>query len=372
MASSSFRPTRRNVLALPAIALLSSRTNAATPIIDAAGRRVTLAKPAERIVVGFYAEEFTAIAGADGWARVVGLSKRQWTVNRAAIWRRYLAAVPRLGDIADVGAWEDQTFSAEKVLALKPDLLIVPPWALTAHTAQIAPLQAAGIPVLVADYNAQLPEKHTASTLAIGAAIGADERARELADLYATRVADTMTRARKAGRAPRVYVEIGMGGPGVIGNSYRETMWGRIVDTIGATNIANGAIPTGFNPMSPEKVLAAAPEFIFITGSSWAGQPNAVRLGYDVDLATARSSLRPYLDRPGWAALPAVKSGNLFTLEHSLTRSLMDWISMQYIAKQLYPEHFGDADPATALRDFHDRYLPVAFAGTWMARLTDG
>ena len=33
--------------------------------------------------------------------------------------------------------------------------------------------------------------------------------------------------------------------------------------------------------MSPN-VLAAAPDFIFITASSWAGSPNAVRAGYDV------------------------------------------------------------------------------------------
>ena len=256
------------------------------------------------------------------------------------------------------------------MLALKPDLLIVPPWALSAHAAQMAPIHAAGIPVMVVDYNAQSPEKHVTSTVAIGTAIGAIERAKELSELYLARLNDTTARAKKAGRSPKVYIELGMGGPGVVGNSYSATMWGRIVDLIGATNIANGAIPSGFNPMAPEKVLAALPDFIFITGSSWANQPNAVRLGYDVDLETARASLRPYLQRPGWETLPAVKSGNVFTIEHSLTRSLMDWISMQYIAKQLYPDEFSDVEPEKALREFHRRYLPVAYEGTWMARLT--
>ena len=370
MSIAKMRLSRRAALALPFACSVASRSHAAIPIVDAIGRNVVLEKPAERIVVGFYAEEFAAIAGAVGWDRVVGLSKRQWAVNRTRIWQRYLEAVPRLGTMADVGAWEDQSFSAEKVLALRPDLVIVPPWALTAHGAQMAPIQAAGIPVIVADYNAQSPEKHVAGTIAIGAAIGAAARAKELADLYVARVGDTMTRARKAGRSPKVYVEIGMGGPGVIGNSYSNTMWGRIVDLIGATNIANGAIPSGFNPMAAEKVLAAQPDFIFITGSSWANQPHAVRLGYDVDIETARASLGPYLQRPGWDTLPAVRLGNVFTIEHSLTRSLMDWISMQYIAKQLFPTEFADVDPAHALRDYYERYLPVRYAGTWMARLT--
>jgi ABC-type Fe3+-hydroxamate transport system substrate-binding protein len=253
---------------------------------------------------------------------------------------------------------------------LRPDLLIVPSWYVNERGQLLAPLQAAGVPVVAVDYNSQDPERHVSSTLAIGAAIGMEERARRLATLYRDKITEITALAAKAGRRPKVYIEIGMNGPDVFGNTYRNTMWGRMIDLIGAENIANSAIPSGFAPMAAEQVLAARPDFIFITGSSWANQPRAVRLGYDVDLAAARASLAQYLSRAGWSELPAVKSGNVFTIEHTLTRSLMDWISLQYIAKQLYPEFFANTDPEQALRDYHAEFLPVAYSGTWMARLS--
>jgi hypothetical protein len=45
------------------------------PITDAVGRSITLTAPAERIVLGFNYEEYTAIAGPEGWDRVVGVAE---------------------------------------------------------------------------------------------------------------------------------------------------------------------------------------------------------------------------------------------------------------------------------------------------------
>lgn len=39
---------------------------------------------------------------------------------------------------------------------------------------------------------------------------------------------------------------------------------------------------------------------------------------------------------------------------------------MLYIAKRLWPGTFEDADPVAALAEYHARFLPVAFSGTWM------
>jgi len=47
----------------------------------------------------------------------------------------------------------------------------------------MAQIEAAGIPVLVVDYNAQNVEKHVAGTLALGQATGKAARAEELAAL---------------------------------------------------------------------------------------------------------------------------------------------------------------------------------------------
>lgn len=337
-------------------------------ITDVMGRSVKLAQPATRAVVGFYPDEFSAIAGPDGWDRVVGFAKRQWSVNRAMIWDRYRKAIPRLEQIEDVGLWEDQSFNAEKVLALRPDIVIVPSWAYKANLAKMEPLEAAGIPVITVDYNAQELASHVASTLAIGLAMGKEARARELADLYTNRLQDIQERAKRAKRNPSIYVEIGYS-PETFGNTYSKSMWGQMVESIGANNIANGAILPGWGPIAPEKVLAAKPDFILITGSSWINQKSSVRLGYAATEEDARASLRPFLNRPGWDGLPAVQNRKVFTVEHTLSRSLMDWASLQFIAKQLYPDEFADVDPIQSLREFHEKYLPVRFEGVWMLNL---
>jgi len=337
----------------------------AVEVRDALGRVVRLARPAERIVLGFNFEEFTAIARPAGWRRVVGYSRVQWAVNRAANWRRYAAVIPGLAGLPDVGTTEDSSFSIEQVLALRPDLVILPQWSFDALGVAVRQFEALGIAVLVIDYNSEIPDRHVASTLAMGAATDASARAAALAAFYRDGIGDIARRT--AGVQPaKVYVELGMGGPGIIGNSYNKGMWGRLLDLIGADNIARDHVPGAWGPLSPEYVLAADPYAIFIAGSSWANQPSAVRTGYDVDPATLRRSLAPYLERPGWSGLSAVRAGRVYAIEHGLARSLTDVIAMQFIAKALYPARFADVDPEANLRRYHETYLPIRFEGTWM------
>jgi ABC-type Fe3+-hydroxamate transport system substrate-binding protein len=337
------------------------------PITDALGRTVALKAPVERIVVGFNFEEFTAVAGAAGWDRVVGLDRHQWENNRRASWTRYQEAIPRLPTLADVGDTEKDTFSVERVLGLKPDVLVTLAAGYTSRAPLMAQVEQAGVPILVVDYNAQTLEKHVASTLALGEATGNADRAHALADLYAQRQGDIQRRVEGRPR-PRVYVELGYGGPAVFGNTYNNAMWGRIVEFAGGT-IASGRIPTGWAPISPEYVLAAASEYIFITASSWANEPNAVRAGYDYDIEITRRTLAPYAGRPGWNALLAIRDNELHAIETGLSRSLWDWTGTEYIAKQLHPEVFGDIDPVESLRRYHEQFLPVKFEGCWMARV---
>jgi ABC-type Fe3+-hydroxamate transport system substrate-binding protein len=339
-------------------------------IADALGRTVTLKGPAERIVLGFNYEEFTAVAGPAGWDRVVGFGRALWTDWRPSTFKRYAVPIPRLLNMPDVGNTDDGTFSLEKVLALRPDLVIIAEWSFGVLAEQVRQLEALGVPVLVIDYNAEIPERHAASTIALGQATGNAERGRTLAALYLDRIKDVQRRAAGAGTHPRAYIELGQGGSGVVGNTYWQGMWGRLLDQVGARNIAAGRIPKAWGPLSPEYVLAANPDAIFIAGSSWVGRPSAVLTGYDTPVELTRARLAPYAQRDGWQGLAAIRGGELHAIEHGLCRALFDYTATQYLAKQLYPEAFADIDPVAELRRFHEQFLPVAFEGTWMTRLT--
>lgn len=369
--------SRRSALALPLAMLARPALAAPIQVTDALGRVVTLKALPERIVVNFNFEEFTAAGGAAAWDRVVGFSRGLWADWRAGSYRRYLPAIPRLATLGDVGHTDDGGFIIEKVIALRPDLLLLADWAFQTLKPQVAQLEALGVPTVVIDYNAQIPERHLASTRALGLVTGQPARGEALASLYAAKLADIQARAARGiaadgGRKRKVYVELGQGGADVVGNTYWRGMWGRMIDLIGADNIAANRLAGAGNwgPLNPEYVIAANPDAIFIAGSSWANRPNAVLTGFDADLATTRARLAPYAKRQGWADLAAIRNGQLFAIEHGLSRSLWDYTAMQFLAKALWPAQFADIDPAAELRDYHAKWLPVAFSGTWMARLT--
>lgn len=363
--------SRRSALILPLAAALPGRARAAMPpITDAIGRTVTLKAPAERIVLGFNYEEFTAIGGAAAWRRVVGWDRKQWATNRPSLWSRYQKVIPGLADIADIGVMDEGTFSTEKFLSLRPDLFVMIAYDFKAQQPLVKQIEDAGVPILVLDFQAQETARHIAGTLALGAAIGENDRARALAELYRDRTADVARRVAGLPQ-PKTYIELGAYGPDKVGNTYNGAMWGRMVDLAGGANIAAGKIPGPWAPMSAEAVLVARPEFNFLTGSAWSLASGAIRTGYDVDAATTRERLAGYTRRPGWSGLPAVQEGNVFGMDAGLARALWDWTAMQYIAKQLHPDRFTDFDPLASLRDYHARYLPVPFEGSWMTRLRE-
>jgi ABC-type Fe3+-hydroxamate transport system substrate-binding protein len=372
------RISRRAALALP-FAALAARPARAAPIevTDALGRKVTLKGPPERIALNFNFEEFTAAGGVPAWDKVVGFSRDLWAGWRAGSFKRYLPVIPKLATLPDFGHTDGGDFSAEKVIALRPDLLLVADWTYQPMKQQMAQFEALGIPVVVIDYNAQIPERHLLSTRALGLVTGQPARGEALATLYATKLADIQARAARGiaadgGRRPKVYVELGQGGAEVIGNTYWKGMWGRMLDLIGADNIAANHLAGAGNwgPLNPEYVLTANPDAIFIAGSSWANRPNAVITGFDADIALTRARLAPYARRKGWDGITAIRNGQLFAIEHGLSRSLWDFTAMYYIAKALWPAQFTDIDPVGELKAYHDTYLPIAFEGTWMARLT--
>lgn len=366
------RLLRRRALLAGAAALPAAPAFAqGRTVTDALGREVRLPPRVERAIPMFNYEEFTAIGGPEAWRRVVGMNRIVWEGWRPAIFARYRAAIPALAMLPDVGNTDEGTFAAERVIALRPDLLLMPAWAWTAAATARDQIQAAGIPILVFDYNAQTLDRHVASTLAIGAAMGTPERAAALAERYRRNHAGIVERAARAaaGHAPRVHLELGQGGAAEVGNSYSaRTMWGCIFAVLGARNIAEGRIPGAYAPLPAEAVLASDPEFLFIGASSWAGRPHAVRTGYDVTAEETRRTLAPYRARPGWSALSAIRAGELHAVEHGLCRTLFDDTAMLYMAQRFWPGAFEGDDPVAALAEYHARFLPVPFSGTWMLR----
>lgn len=334
---------------------------------DVLGREVQVDVPAKRVMLGFYYTDYLAVGGEKALDNVVGFSKAVWTDWTPTSWEVYSKALPRLNELDDVGEVEVGTFSVEKVLALKPDLVVLADWQWTVIEDDMQPVIDAGIPVVVLDYNKEQLDLHLQSTRVLGEITGQEARAKEIADWYEGVVKDVHARVEKSGKPkPKIYLEFGNKGPAELGNSFGNTMWGPLAEQAMGDNIAVGHVEYA-GPMNPEQVLASKPEVIMIAGreTELKKNPEALVMGIHIDEAEAQKRLAGYKERVGWSELPAIKDGRLFGLYQGASRTLADAASIQYVAKALYPEAFADVDPVQTYLDFHKKYLPVVPEGTF-------
>lgn len=340
-------------------------------VTDVLGRKVKISTHSKRIVLGFYYTDFLAVGGVKALDRVVGFSKAVWTDWTPTSWEVYSKAVPRLTQLEDIGEVEVGTFSVEKILSLKPDLLVLADWQWQIIEPELEPVQKAGIPIVVLDYNRETVERHVASTKALGQILhdvqGSEERAEELVKFYTDTIKDVQHRIAKANRPkPKIYIEFGNKGPNEAGFTYGKDMWGSLIDLAGGDNIAAPLVEK-WSPINPEQVIAAKPDVIMIAGRETELNKNkeAMVMGINIDEKEARKRLDAYKKRPGWSNLPAIKENRLYGIYMGASRTLPDAAMVQYIAKALYPDLFKDVDPIKTYIDFHKKYLPIVPKGTF-------
>ncbi|MDB6452913.1 ABC transporter substrate-binding protein [Falsirhodobacter sp. 20TX0035] len=357
-------------MALAMVVLAAPAAQAAITLTDLEGRQVVLDHVPDRIALGFYFEDYLAVAGPGGADRLVALSRAPWADWRPGQWAAYTARFPALETLPDIGHADDGTLSAEAIIAARPDVAILSTWQTVAlGDPGLRQLAAAGVAVVALDYNAQTVERHVLSTQILGAVLGQPERARQLADLYRAEVDDTLARVAKAGPSHRkVYVELAQGGPSQIGNSYGQGMWAGVIDLLGGRNIAEGQIGN-WGPLSPEYVIAQQPDIILLAGSEWLNRPASVPMGFGATDADTQPRLRAYANRPGWADLPAVATKQVYGIYHGGIRTLSDFVYLRSVAKALYPDAFADVDPVEELRAFYAQWLPVSPDGLFVTRL---
>ena len=336
-------------------------------LTDTVGRKVTVDLPAKRVVLGFYYQDYMAIGGKTALDNVVGFSKAVWADWAPPSWAAFSKAVPKLNQLTDVGEVEVGTFSIEKVLALKPDLLVLAEWQYKALGSDLDRINKAGIPIVVLDYNAQTVAKHVQSTKLIGTLTGQQQKADKLAADY-KRVADTIqARVKKANLPkPKVYIEFGNKGPAEHSVTFGKSMWGSMATLVGGNNIAASSVEF-YGPINPEKVLAAKPDVIVITGreTELKKNPAAMVMGWGIPKAEAEKRLAGFAKRAGWANLPAIKNNRLYAAYHANSRTLSDSASIQFMAKAIYPQLFKDFNPEKTYMDFYRQNLPVVPNGTF-------
>lgn len=363
----------RGTLALSLILTTLTAQAEVKTINDVLGRDVQVDVPAKRVVLGFYYPDYIAATGAENFGQVVGISREFWEKFNPGSWDLYNQKLPNLQGIGDIGNIDRGTFSFEKTLAMKPDVVILAKQQYDTLKAEMPRFEAANIPVVVVDYNDQTVKNHVKSTQIFGQLAGSEQRADQVAQEYADGIADIQKRVNAAQSAkPKIYVEFGDKGPKEHSFTFGKNMWGAIADIVGGDNISKPFVEN-WGPINPEQVLVSKPEVIMISGTEVGmKQPNTMAMGIDVPADEAQRRLKGFTTRNGWENLPAVKNNRVYGIYHTASRSLSDLAAAQFMAKALYPTAFADVDPEKTYMDFHEKYLPVKPNGTFFIQLGCG
>ncbi len=358
----------KKFLALFTVILSSYSVAQTVTINDVLEREVSFNSPAQRVVVGFYPEDYMAIGTEAAYDRVVGMSKYIWQA-RSANWEMYVNYRPSLDNIPAIGRVDTKTFSVEKVISLNPDVVMLADWQFKGLGSDIERLEAAGITVVVVDYNAQTADRHVKSTLIIGAITGQQQRAKKIADEYQQNINIISQRLVEANLPkPRIYVEYGAAGVNEIGYTFGKNMWGAIATNAGGENISAPYVEW-WGKLNPEQILTADPELVVMTGYETGSGEDAMLMGQGIDEALAKQRLAGFKQRIGWSTLSAVKNNRMYGAYHGACRTIFDGAMVQFFAKAMYPELFSDLDPEAAYRDFYKKYLPVQPQGSFMISL---
>jgi iron complex transport system substrate-binding protein len=344
-------------------------------VTDLAGREVTLNYPVERIVLvrsrDIYG--FSAVLDEATDDKIVAWGPDIKTADRDA-YDKYLEHFPRLGQLPWLGDIFKDALSTEQILNLDPDVVIVETFMKNRGYESIDRLEKAGVPLLFLDFSQKPFEAPQSSILLIGEITGRKQRAREIVDYVDKQLELVFTRLDSLeGPKPTIYVEAGNLGPQDYSSTYgynkQQTMqsWGAMLLATRATNIASDAV-VDMAVINPEYLLESNPDKIIITGAYWPAA-GAMRMGYYADPAEARSVLKAFCERPGWDTLDAVKNKEVYSLFHGFTMHIFCFVGLQQMVKWLYPETFRDIEPEENFKDFHRRFLPIEYSGTWMVTI---
>lgn len=340
----------------------------ATQVTDILDRKVEV-KQNSRVVLTFYFEEYFTAVGDDSIDKIVGWSRKYWEGRRQATWEAFLHKFPQIDKIPDVGYGPKNTISFEKIIALKPDVVIFAQNDYEKVKNYISNLERANIATIFIDFHIQDMQRHMRSMEILGEVFGTEAKVAKINEFYKSKfelVAERLKSVKELKR-PKVYLEFSeKDGPNTFGPTWDDKMWGGFVTIAGGENIAKGLVKGTTATINPEFIVAKNPDVIIFAGNYFLNSFKNIPLGYGISEEQAKKNLGAYTKRNGWNTINAVKNRRIGAVYHDLSRHIFDFAGLLYFAKKIHPELFEDIDPNLELKEFFDKFYPVEFSGTWM------
>ncbi|WP_159994473.1 ABC transporter substrate-binding protein [Roseomonas sp. 18066] len=358
-------------LSLACPALL--RAQAPVAVTDRLGRRVALARPAQRIVLAqgrllslmglIHPDPVSLLAG---WASDLPVV----LPDEYAAWTRrfpVLASLPSLGRQVAAG------MNIEQLVTLQPDLVLLSRGAAGTLDAQgrsavVERIEALGLKTAVIDCMAR-PLVETAPSISVlGALIGREAQAAALREFYEGRM------ARLAGwfatnKPPVVKVMLhNHGGGRECCYSIATGSFADLLAEVGGHSIAADFLRRPLGQLHKEYVLTQPWDAYLTTGGVYNGR-GGVSMGAGVTPEEARASLAAMLKTQGLDILPPVQAGRAYALWHGFNETPLHCLALEAMAGWLHPAARAVFDPAAGLRDVNQRFAAVPAEGTYWTQL---
>jgi iron complex transport system substrate-binding protein len=353
------RPTILAALCLVLSLALPAR--AEITVTDIAGREVTLAEPAHRILIddGRYLIALSLIHPDP----VSLLSAWPKDINRIgpAVYRQYVETFPAIEALRQTAS-SAGNFSVEQVLAAEPDLAV---FSLQSRPSEddIGRLRAAGVPVLIIDFFNQPLDNLEPSLRLLGAVTGRSEQAEAFIAFRKAHMDAVRSRlAADKGARPTVFLEPHAARTDECCASPGKGNIGNYIAFAGGDNIGD-ILGTVTGQLNLEYVIAADPQVYIATGGPHMEGTNGLLIGPGYDEATAKRTLARVVARPGISGLRAVREGRAHGLAHQLLNSPLDILTVEALATWVRPDLFPDLDPDRTRAEINEKFLAVPMTG---------
>ncbi|MCZ0754552.1 ABC transporter substrate-binding protein [Anoxybacillus sp. J5B_2022] len=211
-------------------------------------------------------------------------------------------------------------FNVEKIISLKPDLVLA--HASSAHNSKdgLKQLKDAGITVLVVNDAKSFDDVYHSIEL-IGKATGTTEKANEIVDHMKTKLEEIKEKAKNVKQPVKVWVEVSPAPE--IYTAGKGTFIDDMLQAIQAKNVAGDQ--EGWPMFTEEKAVALNPDVIITT------------YGYYV-----KDAVNQVLARPAWKDVPAIKNKRVYDVNSDLVSRpgprLVEGV--EELAKVIYPDVF--------------------------------
>ncbi len=350
----------------------TSSENGTITYVDLAGKTVHIKKDVERIILlrsrDIY--ELSALLGNDVPNKLVGWGP-DLNNNDNDGYTKFTDKFPSLKHIANTGDVQSDAVDLETVISLKPDLIIADKYMLGEYKS-VDKLEEAGLPVVCLDQSSDPLASPQKGMLLLGKILDKEDRANQIVDYVNSQIDEVYQKLSKvSGSEPSIYLECGDEGPAIFSDTYggaNDQSWGSILSRLRVKNIADGVVP-GMAPINPELIIKADPDIIVITGQHWTAHSDSMRLGFFANKNESEELLAAFTTRPGWSQLSAVKNRRVYSVFHNLSMHIYDFMGLQALAKDIYPERFNDVDPEQNLKIFFDKFMPISYTGKFSLTL---